>query len=516
MKKHTPLVILILVNLIVGLLILPGYGESMDETMQNGYGERTATALRSLLNSGSAVVQERPSRGSHGPAFITTVVVLRDLFLPAGTAIQRLHFSHFLYFIMFQVGVVSLYFLVRRWVGDVAAFGTALLFSTQPLLLGHAFMNPKDTVLMSLMIADAVLGLHLMDREETSFQVAGRWLPDAVRSFFRQFLHLDIWVAGILLGFSSAVRIVALLVGAILLGYILVSRKWQMLPRLFAYGLIALGIMFLLWPYLWADPPGRLAEVLYNSANYPGVHLTLFRGSIVEASQTPRLYLPVLMPIQLTEPVLLLILVGGFALLKKIRWDFLVLFIIWFVLPVLAIIGMRMHLYNNFRQLFFVLPPLFLVAGLGLDWLLALVRRPIVRALIVFLIVLPGLYANVALYPYQYIYYNQLAGGLRGAYRVYELDYWNLAFREAQTYINQNAKENANIYAGGAKQCAQTFARPDLVFNALGGRRSDWKDYDYIIVTTAGNADEKLRGLPTVFVIEREGVPLVYVKKPKD
>jgi hypothetical protein len=514
-KKHTPLVLLVLVNLIVGLLILPGYGEAMDELMQRQYGERTVRVFASLLNDGMAVVKERPRQGSHGPAFIATVVALKEFFLPQGTILQRLQFSHFLYFLIFQVGVISLYFLARRWMGTAAAFGTALLFSTQPLLVGHAFINPKDTVLMSLMIADVVLGLRLLDREEVSFQSNGRWLQDGIRSFLRQFLHWDIWLAGILLGFSSAVRIVALLVGAILLGHLLVTRKWRLLQRLLAYGLIALIFTFLLWPYLWADPLGRLAEVLRNSAYYPDIHLTLFRGKVVEASQTPRSYLPVLMPIQLTETALLLILVGAFALLKKIRWDLLTLFMIWFVLPVLGIVGIRMNLYNNFRQVFFILPPLFLIAGLGLEWLLILVRRPILQGVILFLIVLPGLYGNIALYPYQYVYYNQLAGGLRGAYRRYELDYWNLAFREAQAYINQHAEENADIYAGDAKQTAQTFARPDLIFNALGGRKSDWDQYDYVIVTTAQNADEEYAGLPTVFTVEREGVPLVYVKKPK-
>jgi hypothetical protein len=514
-KKHVPLLILIVVNLMVGLMILPGYGESMDELMQRQYGERTAGVFKSLLSSGSAVVKERPRQGSHGPAFITTVVLLKDLFLSGGTVVQRLHFSHFMYFLMFQVGLVSLYFLARRWMGDLAAFGTALLFSTQPLLLGHAFINPKDTVLMSLMIANVVVGMGLMDREETASRWTGQWFKDAFWSFLRQFLRWDVWLAGILLGFTSAVRIVALMIGAILLGYILVSRKWQRLPRLFAYGLIAFGFMFLLWPYLWADPAGRLAEVLQNSAYYPDVHLTLFKGALIEASQTPRSYLPVLMPIQLTETTLLLILVGAFALLRRIRWDLLVLFGIWFVLPVLGIIGIRMNLYNNFRQLFFILPPLFLIAGLGLDWLLALLRRPVFQIVLLFLAVLPGLYANIALYPYQYVYYNQLAGGLRGAYRVYELDYWNLAFEEAQSYINEHAREKANIYAGDAKQTAQTFARSDLVFNALGGRKSDWDEYDYVIVSTAQNIDEQYAGLPTVFTVEREGVPLVYVKKPK-
>ena len=129
--------------------------------------------------------------------------------------------------------------------------------------------------------------------------------------------------------------------------------------------------------------------------------------------------------------------------------------------------------------------------------------------------ILPGLYANVKLYPYEYIYYNQLAGGIRGAYRVYELDYWTLAFKEAQTFVNQNAGENANIFVGDSKPSAQTFARPDLILNALGSRKNNWEKYDYIIVSTAQNDDEKFAKFPTIFVVERDGVPLAYVKKPK-
>jgi hypothetical protein len=164
---------------------------------------------------------------------------------------------------------------------------------------------------------------------------------------------------------------------------------------------------------------------------------------------------------------------------------------------------------------FFILPPLFLIAGLGLDWLLSRIRRPVFQYLIVFLAVLPGLYANVTLYPYQYVYYNQLAGGLRGAYGQFETDYWHLAYREAQEYINENAGMNANIYAGGTKQNAQIFARPDLVFNAQGGKRLCCEGYDYVIVSTSENSDERFAGIPTVFLVERDGMPLVYVKKPR-
>jgi hypothetical protein len=95
------------------------------------------------------------------------------------------------------------------------------------------------------------------------------------------------------------------------------------------------------------------------------------------------------------------------------------------------------------------------------------------------------------------------------------LDYWDLAFKEAQSFINQTADPNANIFVGDSKPSAQKFARPDLIFNAFGGRQKNSQKYDYIIVSTAANADEKYSEFPTVFFVEREGVPFVLVKKPQ-
>ncbi len=511
MKRYLPLIVLVLINLIIGLFVVSRYGESIDEQSQRRYGERNVQAIETLIGTGTFYFKESAKQGSHGPAFIMVVASLRDLFIPDGSLAEKLQFGHFLYFIMFQIGTVSLFFLARRWVSEAAAFGTALLFNTQPLFVGHAFMNPKDVVFMSLSIVCAVLGLWMVDRDEKVLPSTGWTFSDGIRSFLRQFLRGDVWLAGFLLGFSSAIR-VAPLIGLVVLAYILVSRKWRMLPRFFAYGVIAFFFMLVLWPYLWPDPIRRLMESLLNSAHYPGQHLTLFRGVLVDSDNIPLSYLPVLLAVQFTETALLLMLVGVVALFKKLRPDLIALILVWFVLPVIAVIGMRVKLYDNFRQIFFLLPPLFLLAGLALDWLFSLVRRRVVYSLILFLILLPGLYADVALYPYQYVYYNQLVGGVRGAYRVFELDYWNLAFMEAQTYINETAGLNANIFAGDARQTAEEFARPDLVFNAYGAKRRNWDNYDYIIVSTAGNADEAFAECKTVFAVKLQGVPLAYVK----
>jgi hypothetical protein len=99
-----------------------------------------------------------------GPAFFMLAGQFSRLvtaLLPGWSEINGWHLANFL---AFQVGIISLYSLVRRWTGNWAAFGAALLFSTQPLFWGHAFINPKDIPFMSFFLASAALGLRMIDR----------------------------------------------------------------------------------------------------------------------------------------------------------------------------------------------------------------------------------------------------------------------------------------------------------------------------------------------------------------
>lgn len=520
MKKFLPLAILVLFNLIVGLIVLPDFGQSTDEPYQNSYAERTIQAVESTLNTGEFseyFFKEKPKQGSHGPAFIILVTLLRSFFLPQGTPLELLHFSHYLYFATFQLGVVAIYFLARRWMSEIAAFGTALLFNTQPLLVGHAFMNPKDSVFMSLLAASAALGLWMIDRtDKQAVPTDNKSIMAGIRAIFRQLLSIDIWLAGFALGFTSAIRLVAPLIGVVVLVHTVITRKWHAWPRVVVYALLAFGFMIFFWPYVWPDPFGRLIASIGHCVTYPGTHLTLFRGVVYDANEIPRSYLPILLATQLTEPTLLLIVMGTFALLKKRKWDLISLVTLWFAIPFVGSILLGVNLYNNFRQMFFILPPLFLLAGLALDWVLMNSRRPILYFLILLLALSPGVYANVLLHPYQYIYYNQFVGGVSGAFRRFELDYWDLAFLEAQNYINQVAGPNANVYVGDSKPTVEAFRCPGLTFNSFGNQKKNWTKYDYIIISTTQNLDENFAEFQTVFKVERDGVPLVLVKKGVD
>jgi hypothetical protein len=68
---------------------------------------------------------------------------------------------HLINFISFQFGVYFFFVFSRRWMKTWAAFASTLFFATQPLLWGHAFINPKDTILLAMMLLSVHLGLKM-------------------------------------------------------------------------------------------------------------------------------------------------------------------------------------------------------------------------------------------------------------------------------------------------------------------------------------------------------------------
>jgi hypothetical protein len=274
--------------------------------------------------------------------------------------------------------------------------------------------------------------------------------------------------------------------------------------------------MYLTWPYLWPDPLGHFFESARVMAEYPWKGQVLFNGAMYTSTDIPRSYLPVLLGIQLTEPVWFLFAAGLAAVvygsIKQRRENLvlLVLTLIWFILPLIGFVVTRSPLYDNFRQVFFILPPIFIMAGLAFEK----IKRSILQAAVICLLVLPGMVDGVRLHPYEYIYYNRFIGGVQSAFRKYELDYWGTSYREAARYLNATAPSNAAIWAEGPVQILQLYARPDLkIYSTFEAARAD--HYDFVVVTTRYNLDlQTFPNASIVHTIERDGSLLTVIKGP--
>jgi hypothetical protein len=247
---------------------------------------------------------------------------------------------------------------------------------------------------------------------------------------------------------------------------------------------------------------------------YPWFGKVLFDGQYYDATELPYSYLPVLLLFQLTEPVWILFIIGLVQLTVTFKVTvnskhLLVLALLWFILPLLGFIVMRAKLYDNFRQLFFILPPVFLLAGLGLETLLGRVTKPALRLSLVGLLILPGLIAGVRLHPYQYVYYNSLAGNPDGRF---ELDYWAISYREAMEYVNTVAPANSNIMVVGPGQTADLYAREDLT--VLSDDAPTSEPFDYAVITTRYDFDKTLYpDAKVIYAVERHGMILTVIKK---
>jgi hypothetical protein len=595
MKQNYPIVIILVLSLLIGTLTLTHYGESWDDLSLQKYAVKSLGAYRTWTQQGIAEITEE-DLGNYGPSYVMAVA-LGTQALKTIMPISQPDLRHLFYFITYLTGVWAFYALGTRWLTRNAALGATLLFITQPLLWGHAFMNPKDTPFLAFFLLNIFFGFKMADDiKPLSFDsltpsakkalslLTALWLvsvsllfiyTDAfhaaltslvhaaqsgetniisfiasdirtaapeiyIQKYFTLFIHAraiyfliftsvllymyyrllpsslllltSIPLPAILLGFTTSLRILGPYAGLIVVFYALRTKGRQAIPALAIYIVIAIVAMYLTWPYLWTDPVGHLFGALKTMSAYPWRGLVLYNGVEYASTALPYSYLPVLFGIQLTEPVWVLSIVGLVA--SIVGWSekrgLIELTILWFIIPLLGFIILRSALYDNFRQIIFILPPVFWLAGETFEkikntkWQIALVT----------LCLFPGIVGIVRLHPYEYIFYNSFIGGVSGAQGRFELDYWGTSYREAAEYMNKIAPANAIVWVEGPSHLFDLYAREDLkIYSDHEAQRAN--HYDYVIATTRYNLNQtSYPDAKIIYKIMRGDAILTVIKQP--
>lgn len=151
---------LIGINILIGYLIVTDYGMSVDEPGDISYGN---TALRAYAGS-EDFLWEGHDRKYYGPFYWMVASQSSKLLNAIQPGWKDVDTWHFISFLSFQLAIISFYFLCKRFVNKRAAFLTSLLYATQPLLFGHAFINQKDIPFMAFFLLSVVMGLANFDR----------------------------------------------------------------------------------------------------------------------------------------------------------------------------------------------------------------------------------------------------------------------------------------------------------------------------------------------------------------
>jgi len=168
--EKTLLLLWFVINIAIGVLTVHEYGMSVDEPNNFQYAADTLEAYPSFFGTLYEPAYSSTFDG-HGPAFVAITALLVRAIQGIFPNVYALDLWHFSYFITFQLTGLCLFWLTKRWFSKWTAWGILILFSTQPLLMGHAFINPKDIPFMFLFTFSLVTGFSLVDniKAEESF-----------------------------------------------------------------------------------------------------------------------------------------------------------------------------------------------------------------------------------------------------------------------------------------------------------------------------------------------------------
>ena len=435
-----------------------------------------------------------------------------------------------------------------------SAFFVAILMFLSPRLLGHSFNDLKDV----------------------SFAMAMLWGIYAIIVYLQEFPKPKIgtfFLLGASIAFAISVRIGGLLLipylGMFSVLYlfklhpkkdVFKKKSMQDFGKMVLYGIIVsvagYFVAMLLWPFGLVSPIDNPIETFKAQSQFATALRQLFEGSLQWSDVLPWYYTPKYIFMTIPIAVIIgMILFFVFCWIKKENrfWAFLIFFTFFF--PVFWIVFTKANVYGGWRHAMFAYPPMVVAAGWGFDAMVKWVEKKIgvetsrredvkdnkgesssvstkgilvnVASVILLLVLLIGPIRHIiANHPYEYVYFNELAGGIDKAYGNYEMDYYYHSTREASEWVIANAEPNADgskikVATWHLASVAYFFRNDTARFVPLFCRwyEKGNNDWDYAIFTITGMAPEQIKhagAFPPpdcIKTIDVDGKPICLILK---
>lgn len=371
----------------------------------------------------------------YGPVFETLLVFLESVFNLQDSK-EVYEFRHLTVFIVFVIGVLSIFLTAKNIYGDYRwGLLAALMLVLSPRIFAEAFYNTKDIVFMSV-IAMSIYSLSLFLKNPS--------VRTALIHGFVTALAIDIRIMGILM--------IIITLGTLTIYCVKQKHSFNKLIVLISMYIIATAcLVILMWPFLWSDPWGNFLYALKNMSQFVrwNGHV-LYWGTYIKADNLPWHYVPIW--IIVTTPLIYtaLMLIGVVAILKK---QFFSLFtdslnvqnIIEYVAilcltgPIISVIILDSVLYDGWRQLYFVYPAFILLAVKGTYTVQFFFKKNFYKKIFIGLIITClafNCYWIYLAHPHQNVYFNLLIG--EDWKNKFEVDYWGLGNKQAILHILAN------------------------------------------------------------------------------
>ncbi|HEX3115025.1 MAG TPA: glycosyltransferase family 39 protein [Bradyrhizobium sp.] len=509
--------VLIAALIVVALCTFKDYAISNDEGVQHHYGELIIAYYTSGLTAQG--VFSFQNLYLYGGLFDIAAVLLSHL-----VPIDPYDLRHILCALIGIGGIGAAAATARLIAGPRAALIAAVGLSVCGAWYGTMFNHTKDIPFAAAMMGATLFLIRL-----------ARALP-APRAG-------DLAAFGLLAGAALGIRVLGLLLVVYACGAIVLylprpdhgRARWRFAMessrRLLPALLLAYVIMIVAWPWAALAPLNPFRGLVAFSEFHYSIR-TVLAGQVYDMADTPRLYVPIYILIR----VPLLMLCGAalailFALLphltngaKRLQSRDIALVSLTVIFPLACQVIFHGPAFTGLRHFLFVIPALATLAGIGLDTAAtALAMRGRLLAsgglAVVTTCFLWNTVTLVRLHPYEYLFYNKVVGGLEGASRRYDLDYWFSSMPEAinqlEAYLRRtepaDAHRPAPVYSvavcGERLEFEKTVTLPQLRWDF----KKEWDQSEFFIAPTHMNCDGDLDG-KVIGTVERLGVTIAYVK----
>lgn len=486
-KVHSRIVFLTII-FVIGLAAIFPYGAHIDQTSEQHILYSNLKVYAHCLGDSNAFYQNLNAAGiiditqsiekDHGMAVYYPMAWI--FFLNKTSPFIGNLLWHGYIYLLFFCGCTALFYLLSAIFNNhIVPIFTTLLFFFTPRMFAEGHYNNKDIILLSLVLCIAYFGWRVHQNKSWGNVVAFAFAGSLAANL--KIIGAFIWgMAGLYIFLS-----------------LLAKRQFRKDMLLKMVGCITLwfGFYTLITPACWTGLFGFWQYLLESAQNFRWNDYVLFAGKMYNKNITgfPNMYLPVM--ILLTVPVGILLLAGLGAItmvptLVKSRsknaegtW-----YLLTMTLSCLILLGYAVWsgtpVYNGWRHFYFVYMAVLLLTAQGISWLQdKFKKRNLQKWLSAFLSVYVLILAvGIAMsYPHEYAYYNIFAG--KNVVERYELDYWDMSFKEAYEKIlpEPDAKEfpAERIKIGTISNPA--YMGLTAQFNAIRGKQQMWVEicYDY-------------------------------------
>lgn len=421
--------------------------------------------------------------------------------------------------------------LIARQLGNWrSGFIALVLLAVSPQLFGQSMNNPKDIPFAAAYVFSV---FHFF-----------RWIKELPHPSVRTLIYSAMGIA-----VATGIRVGGLILVGILLVFLFTELLFNKtlreklikengaFMRLAKHLIIVVAAGYfgalLFWPYGLVAPFSNPFKALGEMQNFSTSIRILFDGKHMMSNEVPWNYIPtwiaITTPLIILLPAILLAIMSLFAG-KYFRKEYLLLILFAIIFPWAYAVYQKSSLYDGLRHFLFIVPLIVVLSSLFFEFLFKIVNSKWIKGAITVMLIggimLPLIW-SFKNHPNEYCYFNELEGGINGAYGNFETDYWMNSTRESSQWLREQIVASPGKKTIVATNCIEPVryyfrndtANVEVVYVRYYSRGA--KDWDYGIFYSRFIDQSQLKNKSwpnthTIYQAKADAVPLSIVVERKD